>query len=70
MDEGIQCPNCHGYKVRSEINWGLHFILFLLTAGLWAIPMLIIEFVRQSRPVREGEGLECSLCGYRWRYHK
>jgi len=53
------CPTCQHQQifVRAQINHSLHFILTLITAGLWAISWVALCIGRYVRPWR------CEHCG-------
>jgi len=58
----IQCPNCGGYKVEDGGSKGcIDLILIIVTGGLW----IIVMFLR-SKTVKDGDELQCSICGYSW----
>jgi len=54
------CPRCQHQQifVRAQINHSLHFILTLLTAGLWAISWIALCIGKYVRPWR------CEHCNW------
>ena len=54
------CPRCQHQQifVRAQINHSLHFILTLLTAGLWGISWLALCIGKYVRPWR------CEHCNW------
>lgn len=65
--DGLQCPNCQGYRVKSLSGTSLHVVLIFLTFGMWLlvyIPWFIISAL-VSDP-NKGEKVQCKLCGYQW----
>lgn len=49
------CNTTTGWTVKS-INWPLHIILVIFTAGFWLIPLLFIAVFSKSGGV-------CNACG-------
>jgi DNA-directed RNA polymerase subunit RPC12/RpoP len=60
--ESIQCPKCGGYKIMwQDRNSGGKIALRLLTGGFSLIGEAISN---QFRTVKNGDKLECGICGY------
>ena len=60
-----QCQQCGRatmhYKNGKKINWLLHIFLFIITAGLWIIPFIIIVFLGMN--IYDSNKWVCSICG-------
>ena len=65
----IRCPKCGGYKVQDDTNFGcLDIALIICTAGLWIMVIVFKPLMNRNKPVKTGDKLYCSICGYRWAY--